>query len=113
MKNYMMLFRSEMPVQRPTAEQMEEQVKVWQGWIAKIAEQGKFVATNALGGESKTVNADGMITDGPCIESKEMIGGYIIVKTNNIDEATKLSEGCPTLSYGGKVEVRDIMIFDN
>jgi len=112
MTEFMMLFRSEEQVERPTPEAMKAQVKVWQDWIGGIAAQGKFVGTNALGMKGKIVRANKMITDGPYIETKEMVGGYIIVKAENIDEAVKLSEGCPTLSYGGSVEVRDVMVFE-
>ena len=60
-----------------------------------------------------TVNAGGVITDGPYAELKEIVGGYIIVKANYIDDAVKLSEGCPILDIpSGKVEVRDVMVFD-
>lgn len=107
----MMIFRSEESVEQPTPEQMQAQVKVWQDWIGGIAAQDKFVGTNALGMEAKIVKANNVITDGPYMELKEMVGGYIIVKAENIDEAIKLSEGCPTLGYGGSVEVRDIMKF--
>jgi len=111
MKEFMMIFRSEDSTERPTPEQMQAQVKVWQDWIGGIATQGKFVATNALGTQGKVVRANNVITDGPYMEVKEMVGGYIMVKAENIDEAIKLSEGCPTLSYGGSVEVRDVMVF--
>jgi prepilin-type processing-associated H-X9-DG protein len=40
---------------------------------------------------------------------KEIVGGYIIVKANSIDEALELANGCPILFMGGHVEVRDIM----
>ncbi len=111
MKEFMMIFRSEDRVERPTPEQMQAQVKVWQDWIGGIAAQGKFVSTNALGIEGKVVRPNNVITDGPYMEVKEMVGGYIIVKAENIEDAIKLSEGCPTLSYGGSVEVRDVMVF--
>jgi len=111
MKEFMMIFRSEEQVERPTPEQMQAQVKVWQDWIGGIAAQDKFVGTNALGMEGKIVRANNVITDGPYMEVKEMVGGYIVVKAENIEDAIKLSEGCPTLSYGGSVEVRDIMKF--
>ena len=111
MKEFMMIFRSEQRVERPSPEDMQAQVKVWQDWIGGIAAQGKFVGTNALGMESKIVRKGAPITDGPYMELKEMVGGYIIVKAENIDDAIKLSEGCPTLGYGGSVEVRDVMIF--
>ena len=111
MKEFMMIFRSEDRTERPTPAEMQAQVKVWQDWIGGIAAQGKFVGTNALGMEGKVVQANNVVTDGPYMEVKEMVGGYIIVKADNIDDAVKLSEGCPTLNYGGSVEVRDIMVF--
>ena len=111
MKEFMMIFRNEKNDNpKPSPEQMQAMIKQWQDWIGGIAAQGKFVATNALGFEGKTVHADKTITDGPYAEVKEIVGGYIIVKAENIDEAVKLSDGCPTLSMGGKVEVRDVMV---
>ncbi len=111
MKEFMMIFRSEERVERPTPEAMQAQVKVWQDWIGGIAAQDKFVATNALGTEAKVVRANNMITDGPYMELKEMVGGYIIVKAKDMEEALRLSEACPTIEYGGSVEVRDVMVF--
>jgi len=113
MKDFMMIFRSEHRVERATPEEMQAQVKTWQDWIGGIAAQDKFVATNALGVEGKVVRANNVITDGPYVEIKEMVGGYIIVKAENLEDAIKLSEGCPTLSYGGSVEVRDVMVFES
>jgi len=113
MKNFMMLFRTEKSdAPKPSPEQMQAMVKQWQDWIGGIAAQGKFVGTDALGFEGKTVHSDGMITDGPYAELKEIVGGYIIIKANNLDEAVRLSDGCPTLAIGGKVEVRDVMVFN-
>ena len=111
MKEFMMLFRSEERVERPTPEAMQAQIKLWQDWIGGIAAQGKFVATNALGMEGKIVKANNVVTDGPYIEMKEMVGGYIIVKADDMADAVRLSEGCPTLDIGGSVEVRDVMVF--
>ena len=113
MKDFMMIFRTEKNDRpAPSPEEMQQMVKVWQDWIGGIAAQGKFDSTNALGGQGKTVHSNGMVTDGPFAEIKEIVGGYIIVKAENLDEAVKLSEGCPTLAIGGTVEVRDVMVFD-
>ncbi len=110
MKEFMMIFRNEKNDQpEPTPEQMQPIIKQWQDWIGGIAAQGKFVSTNALGYEGRTVNSNGIVSDGPYAEVKEIIGGYVIVKADNLIEAVKLSEGCPTLFMGGKVEVRDVM----
>jgi hypothetical protein len=48
------------------------------------------------------------VTDGPYIEAKEAVGGYIIVTAYSLDEAAEIAKGCPGLDNGGKVEVRQI-----
>ncbi len=106
----MMIFRmTPNPAMQLTPEQMQASVKQWQDWIGGIASQGKFVGTNQLGFEGKTLGPGKVITDGPYAEVKEIIGGYVIVKTGNLDEAMLLAEGCPILQIGGNVEVRDVI----
>lgn len=113
MKEFMMLFRTEQSdAPQPSPEEMQTMVNQWQDWIGGIAAQDKFVSTDALGKAGKVVHADGTITDGPYAEVKEMVGGYIIVKAENLEDAVKLSKGCPTLAIGGTVEVRDVMVLD-
>jgi len=113
MKEFMMIFRNEKNDQpMPSPEQMQQMVKQWNDWIGGIAAQGKFVATNALGFEGQTVSSNGVVSDGPYAEVKEIVGGYIILKAENLEEAVKLSEGCPRLASGGEVEARDVMVFD-
>jgi len=112
MNQFMMIFRSDINKPKPSPEQMQGMIKHWQDWIGGIASQGKFVATNALGFEGKTLHSNNTITDGPYTELKEIVGGYLICKANTIDEAIELAKGCPTLLMGGNVEVRDIMILN-
>ncbi|MDO6436521.1 YciI family protein [Cyclobacterium sp. 1_MG-2023] len=113
MKEFMMIFRNEKSDQQnPSPEQMQAMINQWQDWIGGIAAQDKFVSTNALGYEGQTVNASGVVSDGPYAEVKEIVGGYIIVKALDLADAVKLSEGCPTLLMGGKVEIRDVMVIN-
>lgn len=110
MKEFMLIFR--MPPMgdfQPTPEQMQESIKHWQDWIGGIAAQGNFVSANQLGFSGRTLKADGVITDGPYAEVKEIMGGYVIVKANDLDEAVAMAHGCPIFMVGGHVEVRDIM----
>lgn len=111
MKDFMMLFHSEPnPNKQPTPAEIEVEIKEWTDWIGEIGAQGKLKNPGeALGFEGKTMHADGNITDGPYAEVKEIIGGFIIVSADNVDEAVGLAKGCPGLSNGGKVEVREIM----
>jgi len=49
-----------------------------------------------------------VVSDGPFAESKETIGGYILLKVNTLDEAVAIAQECPGLSYGIQVEVRPV-----
>lgn len=110
MTEFMMIFRSDYdPSFQPTPEQMQSSIKQWQDWIGGIAAQGKFVGTNRLGFEGKTLKPNQVISDGPYAEVKEMVGGYLLVKADGIDDAMKLAEACPILQIGGHVEVRNVI----
>ena len=114
MKEFMMLFRHDPSLYQEPASQEAAQAEIqkWNDWIGGIAAQDKFVKSDALGYVGKTLHSDGVVTDGPYAEVKEIVGGYIIVKAADMEEALKLAHGCPTLAYGGNVEVRDVMVFD-
>ena len=107
----MMIFRgSGYGNYQPSPEQIQASIKQWQDWIGGIAAQGKFVSTNQLGFEGKVVKPGNVVTDGPYMEVKEIIGGYVIVKAQSVEEAAQLAGACPILSMGGSVEVRDIVL---
>ncbi len=47
--------------------------------------------------------------DGPFVEVKELVGGYMIVSAASLDEATKIARECPGLVRPGSgVEVIEI-----
>jgi hypothetical protein len=111
MKEFMMLFRgAEQAVDTRSADEQQANMARWQDWIGGIAAQGKFIATGRLAFEGKTLQANGVVTDGPYAETKEILGGYLLVKANTIDEAIQLAEGCPALLNGGRVEVRAMAV---
>lgn len=47
-------------------------------------------------------------TDGPFAETKEQLGGFILINAGDIDEAVKIAEGIP-IARIGSIEVRPIM----
>lgn len=115
MKEYMLIFRNETAhdALKPTAEQIQAIMKEWQTWISGIARQGNYSGTNRLLPQGKTIRPGNVITDGPFLEAKEMLGGYVIVKTATLEEATEIAKACPNLLYGGNVEIRPVMFIDS
>jgi hypothetical protein len=50
-------------------------------------------------------------TDGPFAETKEVLGGFYLLDTTDLDEALKWAQQIPG-AWHGKVEVRPVMEFD-
>lgn len=114
MSDYLYLFRGgDARRAEQSPEQMQEHMQKWGSWMQNLAEQGKFVAGEPLKGEGKVVESAGeVITDGPFAEGKEIVGGYLIVKSDNLEGAVELSKGCPIFEHAGTVEVREISKMD-
>lgn len=111
MKEFMLLFRGvyeDVPGRTP--EERQAMAKKWQDWVGGIAAQNKFVAPGQrLAPGGKVINANGVITDGPYAEMKESLVSYCTIRAESVDEAAELANGCPILTVGGKVEIREIV----
>ena len=110
MNEFTMIYRSaQIPDVQFSPEQMQDVLKQWHAWFGSIAAQNKIANLgNRLGFEGATVR-EGVVTDGPYAEIKEMITGYTILKVDTLDEAIDIAKGCPVLKIGGSVEVRAVM----
>lgn len=81
--------------------------------MAELTESGEFVSGQGLAdpSQTKTVRVrDGVrtVTDGPYVEAKEQMGGYLIVDTETLDRAVEIAASWPDAKYFG-LEVRPIM----
>lgn len=110
MNEFLLIFRNDFsaaPTRSP--EEMQANTKRWMDWIGSIAAQNKLADRgNRLEISGKVVRSNNVVTDGPYTEIKETIGGYTIIKADSLAEATELAKGCPILTLGGNVEVREI-----
>lgn len=52
-----------------------------------------------------------LTTDGPFAETKEQLGGFYLVKCDNLDEAIQIASRIPA-GAAGSIEVRPVMEFD-
>jgi len=90
-------------------EAMQAHMQKWMQWMKSLGEKGIFVGGEPLQQTGKQVNGTKkVVTDGPFVEAKEMVGGYLIVNAKDINEAVEISKGCPILEIEGKVEVRPV-----
>lgn len=109
-KNFMLIFRFE-PNNNyvPSTEELKAQHQQWSKWIGHLAAQEKFISTSRLGFEAVRVNSDQSLSKGLSICDKQIIGGNLVLKAADFDEAVTFAQGCPILSIGGNVEIREII----
>ena len=92
-------------------EETEAHMGEWKAWMGGLAEQGKLAGGLPLSNEGKQVTGSGSVVhDGPFAEGKEVVGGYIIVNAETMDDAIELSKACPIhQNHEAIVEIREIM----
>ena len=117
MDKYMLLFHGGIPneayFQNLSSEQMQAEIQKWNNWIGGIAAQGKLIGTEALLPTGKVISGSRqVVTDGPFTEGKEIVGGYLLMHANSMEEAMEAAKDCPMFDQEGRVEVRAIQNFN-
>jgi hypothetical protein len=107
-QKYLLLQRSA-PGQRetPSPAQMQEMYAAFNAWKEKfkanILEMG-----GRLKSGGKVLSAAG-VKDGPFVEVKEIIGGYMVVSAESYERALEVARECPGLiGPGSSCEIREI-----
>jgi len=90
----------------PSPQQMQDVIKPFQEWLGGIAAQNKLAAPPKRLDTSGRVVKQNLVTDGPYAEVKESVGGLIVIRAKDYDEATEIAQACPILNWGASIEVR-------
>lgn len=108
MKEFILIFRLNKDTGlKPSPEQIKERVD----WLANIAKTQKLADkgnTLSLAG-AKTIKSDTSVIDSPHTEGKEIVTGYMIVKTDTIEDAVEIAKANPIFKVGGSIEVREVV----
>ncbi len=92
--------------EKPSPAQMEEMYAKFNAWKEKFQEN--IVDMGGPLGGGKIVTSEGA-TDGPFVEAKEVVGGYMIVSAESMEEAVEVARQSPGVAMpGSSVEVREI-----
>jgi YCII-related domain len=114
MTEYLMLFRNASAENGylTTPQDMAEDMPKWQSWIGNIAMQGKLVHTAPMYYDASIVSPTGILP-GPHKESNSvMIAGFLICKSDNLEEVQEWSKTCPIFKYpNSSVEIRPLIPF--
>lgn len=113
--HYMLLF-NETSAEQAKRNDPAESGKYWGAWAAymgAIAQSGAMVSGNGLQSpdSSTTIRVDDSkrhIVDGPFADTKEVLGGYVILDVPDLDNAIEWAARAPCVA-AGSVEIRPVM----
>src|SRR5687768_9759738 len=111
MNEYMFLFRGgDGTTLEKSSQAWKNHMQKWMVWMGELAESGQLIGAQPLDIDGRQVTGKKkVVTDGPFLEGKEMIGGYLMCKAADFDEAVEIAKGCPILEFDdGHIEIRQI-----
>jgi hypothetical protein len=119
---YVLMFAGNMDDQK-TWEKMPEATRdaaygqVMQ-WFEEHSKAGRITGGAELQGPSSSTTVrfntgKAVVTDGPFIEAKEIVGGFAIVDVKDLDEALAMAKTWPGGGPGRIVEVRPVIEHPN
>ena len=83
------------PMDQWTPEEVDAHVQFMRDFAARLEETGEFVDTQALAPDGAFVRYDGEgrppVTDGPFVETKDLIAGWYIIDVESWDRAVQLA----------------------
>jgi hypothetical protein len=114
MSEFVYFFRATEADQREamgTPERAQRSMETWLAWIRDLEAKGHLKDPGQpLERVGKVVRGSKkVVTDGPYVEAKDLILGFIVIEARDLAQAVELSTGCPIVEGGGSVEIRPVM----
>ena len=106
----MLLFHSDEWYEELSHDEIQKVINQNNAWIEGLTAQGKAERGRALQRKGATVSGKNgrVVSDGPFGESKEAIGGYLLLNVETLEEAIAIAKSSPNLAYGTSIEVRPV-----
>jgi hypothetical protein len=97
----------------PNQAELEQCYKESSVYARELAAKGKCLGTAPLYPTStatsiRTRDGKRLVTDGPFAETREQLGGYLLINAQDLDEAISIASGIPAGRWG-TVEIRPVI----
>jgi hypothetical protein len=107
---YLLLFSGNEWYNRLSAAEIQKVIEESKTWFERLGAAGKIKGAQALARDGATVSGKNgrVISDGPFAETKEAIGGYLLLEAASLEEAIAIAKENPAVSRGTTIEVRPL-----
>lgn len=112
MSDFVFLFRSSEEDRRAamgTPESAQRSLQAWMTWIHDLEKNGYLKSRGQPLEASGKIVRQKIVTDGPFVEAKDIVLGFMVVEARDVAQAAEIAKGCPIAAGGGSVEVRPVM----
>jgi hypothetical protein len=107
--SYLLLSRTDEWYRQLSHAELQKLIAENQAWVGRLFAEGKARPGVALAREGATVSGNKrVILDGPFAESKEAIGGTLVLDVATMEEAIAIARACPSLRHNSTIEIRPI-----
>src|SRR5262249_8428044 len=93
-------------------QEVQKVIQKYMSWNANLRKDGRMLHSEKLrAGEGRVLRGQAgkmVVTDGPYVESKEVVGGFWLVEAKSYDEVLGMLSNHPHLDGPGILEVREI-----
>ena len=116
MSEFVLLFRTteaENTQHMGTPEAAQKSMEGWLVWVRGLEAAGQLANIGQpLDRTGAVLRGKGRIaTDGPFVEAKDIVAGFMIIRARDLAEAQTIASGCPMLEGDASVEIRPVTVF--
>jgi hypothetical protein len=107
---HMLLFSSNEWYKQLSHDEIQKVITQTKAWFEGLHGDGKVKGGQALARRGAIVSGGNgrLVSDGPFAESKEAIGGYLLLDVETLEEAIAIARTNPALAYGTSIEIRPV-----
>jgi hypothetical protein len=92
----------------------EQEMPRWEAAMGELAKVDPEFTGYELENRSKAKvvrvqDGERIVSDGPFVETKEVIGGFFVAEVPDLDEAIRLAAVIPSAEGGGAIEIRPVI----
>ena len=112
MNDFVFLFRSTAEEQQAamgTPEAAPRSLQDYVAWMNGLQANGHLKDPGQPLDRTGRVVRGATIMDGPYVEAKDLVLGFIVVRARDLEQAAELAAACPIATGGGCVEVRPVL----